>query len=174
MNRQQTKNMAQIALFAVVIALCAWICIPTALPLTMQTFGVFLGLRLLGGKKGCAAIGIYLLLGAAGLPVFSGGQGGIGILLGATGGYLLGMMAAALVVWLLEKCCKTPGEKAISMVLGLMTCYGFGTVWYGLLYADGSSLWAVVTACVLPFVVPDLLKIALAMAVARRLEKALQ
>lgn len=174
MQSQKIKNMTHIALFAVIMAICAWICIPTALPFTMQTFGLFLALDVLGGKKGCAAVLVYLLLGAVGMPVFSGGQGGVGILLGATGGYLLGMMPGALVVWLLEKFCTCPWKKCISMVLGLVACYTFGSLWYGFFYARQSSIWAAFLYCVLPFVIPDLLKISLALLVGHRVKKTLR
>lgn len=173
MHRPYTKDLTHIALVAVFLAVCAWICLPTAVPFTMQTFALFLALDVLGGKKSCAAVGVYLLMGAVGLPVFSGGQGGSGILLGATGGYLLGMLPAALSFALLEKRCKRDLSRVLSMVLALVVCYSFGTLWYALLYAGESGLWAVAMYCVAPFVIPDLLKLALALSVGKRLRKIL-
>ena len=73
----KTVDMAYIALFAVLITICSWISIPAAVPLTFQTFGVFLAVGVLGGKRGTLSVVTYLLLGAVGLPVFSGFRGGL-------------------------------------------------------------------------------------------------
>ena len=89
------RDMAYIALMAVVIALCSWISVPAAVPFTMQTFAVFCALLLLGGRRGTFAVALYILLGAFGLPVFSGFRGGIGALLGPTGGYIVGFLLCA-------------------------------------------------------------------------------
>lgn len=92
-------DLAYIALMAALIALCAWISVPLGpVPFTMQTFGIFAALGLLGGRRGTLAFLIYLLLGIVGLPVFSGFSAGAGVLFGATGGYLLGYLAAALLL----------------------------------------------------------------------------
>ena len=84
--RNKTLDMVYIALFAVLIAVCSWISIPTTVPFTLQTFGVFVTVGVLGGKRGSLAVLIYLLLGAIGVPVFAGFTGGMGIMLGNTGG----------------------------------------------------------------------------------------
>ena len=75
---------------AALMAVCSWISIPTAIPFTLQTMAVFLAVGLLGGKRGTLAVTAYVLLGAVGAPVFANFSGGIGILLGQTGGYILG------------------------------------------------------------------------------------
>ena len=86
----KTRDMALCALFAALLAVCAWLVIPIGdVPFTLQTFGVFAALGLLGGKRGTIAIAVYLLLGAVGAPVFAGFKGGPGALFGATGGCLL-------------------------------------------------------------------------------------
>lgn len=99
--RLRTVDLVYVALFSVLIAVCAWISIPATIPFTLQTFGIFAALTILGGRRGTYATVVYLLLGAVGLPVFSGFQAGIGTLLGATGGFILGFAAQALVYWLL-------------------------------------------------------------------------
>ena len=128
--------MAYIGLFAVVIAICSWISIPTVVPFTLQTFAVFLAVAVLGGKRGTLAVIVYVLLGAVGLPVFSGFKGGIGVLLNTTGGYIIGFVFSALVMWAFE---KSFGKKTwaliLSMVLALAVCYAFGTVWFMIVYA---------------------------------------
>ena len=117
-------DLAYIALMAALIALCAWISVPLGpVPFTMQTFGIFAALGLLGGRRGTLAFLIYLLLGIVGLPVFSGFSAGAGVLFGATGGYLLGYLAAALLFWgLTAKLGQTLPVMASAMVLGLVLC----------------------------------------------------
>ena len=88
-SRNKTLDMVYIALFAVLIAICSWISIPTSIPFTLQTFGIFVTVGVLGGKRGSFAVFIYLLLGAIGVPVFAGFSGGMGVLLGTTGGYII-------------------------------------------------------------------------------------
>ena len=163
--RNSSKNMVLCSLFAALIAVCAWISIPVGdIFFTLQTLGIFLSLGLLGGKRGCAAIAIYLLLGAAGMPVFSGFRGGIGMLAGVTGGYLWGFLASGLVYWALERFGKLP-----AMIAAQLTCYLFGSFWFYLY--TGGGLWLIIARCVLPFLLPDAVKIALACTLTRRLAR---
>ena len=163
------RNMVRCALAAALICVCAWIAIPAGdTVFTMQTFALFLTLYLLGGKWGTAAIAVYLLLGVAGLPVFTGFRGGLGTLLGATGGYLTGFLFCGLAYWLLD------GEKVRLWVMlpGLLLCYLFGTLWYSYGYLSGNqmSVWLVIGRCVLPYLLPDGVKLVLAWSLARRLK----
>ena len=160
-----TKNMVRAALFAGAMALCAWLAVPISdIGFTMQTFGVFLALGLLGGKWGTVSIGLYLLLGLVGLPVFSGFRGGPGMLLGVTGGYLWGFLLSGFVYWALERFGKLP-----AMIGGLIVCYACGTVWF-LQYSGGG--WALVLLrCVAPYVIPDGIKIAMAWTLSKRLAR---
>ena len=98
MNHSST-NLVYMALGAVLIALCSWITVPAAVPFTMQTFAVFFILSALGGKRGTVTILVYIALGAAGVPVFSQFGAGPGVLLGNTGGYILGFLAMGLTYW---------------------------------------------------------------------------
>ena len=170
----RTKDLSFIALFAILIAICSWISIPTVVPFTMQTFAVFLALNFLGGKKGIAVVCIYIFLGVIGLPVYSNGTGGIGILLGATGGYMIGWIFSGLVMWLLENVIgRKLWARAVSMVAGLLVCYVAGTAWFMMVYArstGGVGVWAALGWCVFPFVIPDLVKLGLALWLGRRLE----
>ena len=81
-GRSKTYDLVYIAVFAVVMAVCSWISIPAQVPFTLQTFGVFMAVGVLGGKRGTLAVLVYVLLGAVGVPVFAGFSGGIGALLG--------------------------------------------------------------------------------------------
>lgn len=170
-----TRDLAGTGLMAALIVLCAWLTIPTVVPFTMQTFAIFLAVGLLGGKLGSLSVGVYLLLGAVGLPVFSGFRGGAGALVGVTGGYLLGFLLIALVMWLGE---HLWGDSMVvfilSAIVGLAVCYAFGTAWYLLLYTRNTgpvSLWVVLAQCVFPFLIPDALKLALAVALRQRLRR---
>ncbi len=169
----KTKDMAYISLFTVMIALCSWLSIPTAVPFTLQTFGVFLAVGVLGGKRGTLAVLVYLLLGAIGIPVFAGFEGGIGCIAGSTGGYIVGFLFSALVMWAMERLFgKKRWVLALSMVLGLIVCYAFGTIWFMSVYAGTTGEIGLFTAlgwCVFPYIIPDILKILLALALCKRL-----
>ena len=89
-------------IIAALMAICSWISIPLTVPFTLQTFAVFVTLGILGGKRGTLSILVFLLLGAIGVPVFAGFTGGMGILLGNTGGYIIGFILSALVMWIME------------------------------------------------------------------------
>lgn len=174
-TKNKTLDMVYCAMFAVLIAICAWISIPTIVPFSMQTFGVFVAVGTLGGKRGSISVFIYLLLGSIGIPVFTGFAGGLGILLGKTGGYMMGFLFSALFMWAMEKVIgKRKGALAFSMVLGLIVCYVFGTLWFMVIYGNSAGEVGVMTAlswCVFPFIIPDILKILLALVVCRRLAK---
>lgn len=177
-SRFRTLDLAYIALFAVLMAVCAWVSTPKtpiSVPFTLQTFALFAALTILGGRRGLWVVVVYLLMGLVGLPVFTGFQGGPAVLLGATGGYIIGFIASALVYWLLT---AKLGDRLPVMVcgclLGMLAYYVFGTAWFLVLYTStkGSiSLAAALAACVVPFVAPDLLKMALAVVLARRVGK---
>ena len=174
----KTKDIARVGILAALIALCAWISIPTAVPFTLQTFAIFLALAVLGGKLGTLAVGVYLLLGAVGLPVFAGFKGGLGALLGNTGGYLLGFLLTALVMWGAERLFgQKTGPYLLSAVVGLLLCYLFGTAWFYVLYTSTSGPVGIATVlgwCVIPFVIPDLVKLVLALLLGRRIAGALE
>ena len=174
-TRSKTYNMVYIAFFAVLMAVCSWISIPLAVPFTLQTFGVFVAVGILGGKRGTLAVLVYILMGLVGLPVFAGFKGGIGVLANTTGGYIVGFLFSALVMWGMEKAFgKKPVVQLCSMLLGLLVCYVFGTAWFMYVYGKTTGsvgLAAVLGWCVIPFILPDLVKIGLAMVLSRKLRK---
>lgn len=176
--KHKTRDMVYIALFAVLTAVCAWISVPALVPFTMQTFALFLSVGVLGGRRGSLTAAVYLLMGAAGMPVFSHFTGGLGVLLSVNGGYLLGFLAAALVMWAAEALWgRGTWALAASMALGLLACYAFGTVWFMAVYAPATGAVGVGTAlvwCVLPYILPDLAKLAMALTLTRRLRAALR
>lgn len=177
MKAQSTRafrviDMTYISIVAVLIAVCSWIAVPMPkpfVPFTLQTFAIFMALACLGGRRGTYAVAAYLLLGAVGVPVF----GGLDVLLGSTGGYIIGFLAAAWTYWLLERLAgQSLPVKALSCVLGLAVCYAFGTAWFMVVYAQTTGPIGLATAlgwCVIPFIVPDLCKIGLSLLLAARL-----
>lgn len=175
-TRENSKvlDMVYIAISAALIAICSWISIPTAVPFTLQTFAVFFVLILLGGERGTIAILVYVLLGAVGVPVFAGFSGGIGILLGSTGGYIIGFLFVGLIYMLFSKFFKKNlVMKIVALVIGLAVCYAFGTAWFMHVYIKNTGdvgLLTVLGWCVFPFIIPDLIKMALAVVVAKRIE----
>ncbi len=171
----KARDMAYIAVMVALMAICSWISIPAVVEFTMQTFAVFAALNLLGGKRALIAVGVYLLMGAIGLPVFAGFNGGLSALLGPTGGYLVGFAAMALVYWLIT---ALAGEgrwaRVGALVAALAVCYAFGTAWFVIVYTRQSGAVGVMTAlgwCVFPFIIPDLVKMALAFVLTERVSK---
>ncbi len=169
------RDMCFIAMFAVIIAVCSWISVPLTVPITLQTFGVFAALGVLGGKKGTIAVIVYVLLGAVGLPVFAGFKLGIGTLLGTTGGYIIGFVLSGIVYWAItDKFGTKLAVTVIAMALGLLVCYAFGTAWFMIVYTGSKgtvTLWSALGWCVFPFIIPDAIKIALAILVSERVGK---
>ena len=162
------RKMVLASLFASLMALCAWICVPVPpVAFTLQTFGILMALGVLGGKWGTVSVLMYMAMGFVGLPVFSGFQGGAAMLLGPTGGFLWGFLLGALAYWAAEKL-----GQATAMALCQLVCYGCGCLWF--------SCWAGVTipaaalTCVVPYLVPDILKLWLACRLSRRLKRQLK
>ena len=173
-SRLRTRDLTYIALFAVLMAVCAWITIPMTVPFTLQIFAVFAALATLGGRRGTYAVAVYLLLGAVGLPVGAGFQGGLGWLLGTTGGYIVGFLCIALIYWLITaRLGESLPVSIAASVLGLLVCYLFGTAWFMAVYARSTGPVGIMTAlgwCVFPYVIPDLLKLVLAMTLSQRVK----
>ena len=173
-HASRTLDLAYIAIGAALISVCSWISIPTAVPFTLQTFAVFAVLLLIGGKRGIMSILTYILMGAVGVPVFSGFTGGMGILLGKTGGYILGFLLTGVIYFLFTKFLS---EKLLveilALVLGLLVCYAFGTGWFMYIYMRDTGavgLATVLSWCVFPFIIPDLVKMAVAFVIAHRVK----
>ncbi len=168
-------SLTYIAMGAALIAVCAWITIPLGpVPFTMQTFAVITIAGLLGWKRGVASVFVYIVIGALGAPVFSGFGGGIGVLTGVTGGYIVGFIFTALIVGLTADRCKGTLPLAISMLGGILCCYAFGTVWFMTVYTHSTGaigLMSVLSKCVFPYILPDILKIALGLLLTKRLRK---
>ncbi len=180
-RRSATYDIAVIAVSAALITICSWISIPVGpVPVTLQTLAVLAVLLTTGGRRGTIAVAVYLALGAIGVPVFSGFKGGPAAFAGPTGGFLIGFLAAALVYWLLEKLVfarlmTTQKKKiifgfVISVIFELIM-YTVGVIWFMTVYAAQTGPVGLVTVlgwCVIPFIIPDLVKIAAAVIISSR------
>lgn len=168
-SKFKTFDICQIAFGAVVISICAWIMIPTAVPFTLQTFGIFTVLKLLGGKKGFFSVLLYLIMGTVGLPVFSGFTGGPGVLVSVTGGYLIGFLLMAAIYWFLLS--NFNCKDNIALAIGLVICYVFGSLWLAVIYGGVNMFAKALYVGVLPFIVPDVIKMIFAHTVAKMFRK---
>lgn len=159
--------------------LCAFICVLAplslpigAIPLSLATFAVYIVSSIAKISISLPALIGYILLGAFGIPVFSGFTGGFQQLAGVTGGYIIGYIPCLIIVSLIIQ--KHENKKYIyplSMVLGTLVCYIFGTAWY--IIQTNSSLSSALLLCVVPFITGDIIKIAAASAVGFTLRKRL-
>ena len=164
-----TKELVLVALFAAVMAISAWVAVPAAIPFTMQTFAVFFAVGALGLKCGFTAVFVYVLIGCMGLPVFAGFGGGIGVLFSPNGGFIIGFLPAALVCGLLSKKAKTFASLSLSMAAGLVICYIIGSAYFAKI--SGMDAKSVIISCIIPYVIPDTVKILLAAALSQRIKK---
>lgn len=165
----KTKKITLVALFTALTAICSQIIIPLPMiPINLATFAVFLSGAVLGSKLSSLSMLCYMLLGTIGAPVFTGLKGGIGVLLGSTGGYIIGYIFCAFTIGLLaEKWGTKFWQLVLSMALGLFCCYFFGTAWFMILTKN--TLSQSLIYCVYPFLLGDAVKIALASFVAIKL-----
>lgn len=169
----KVRDMVFISAFAALMAICAWISVTAVVPFTMQTFAIFMAAAFLGAKRGTLAVLVYILLGAAGLPVFSGFKGGIGAIMGSTGGYITGFLPCAFITGLLcDRFGRSLKVMIPAMLAGLVICYAIGTGWFMAVYLNAgkeTTLYKVLFSCVIPFIIPDTLKICLAAFLTKRL-----
>ena len=177
--KNKSYNIVLAGISAALITVCAWISIPVgAVPVTLSTLAIFLILMSEGFKRGFLAILVYLLLGLIGIPVFSQFKGGPAVLIGPTGGFLIGYIPMAAVFALLVRAFgvkkMTGAKKAlfnfISAALSEIVLYLFGCVWL-MLISGGMELMKLLSACVFPFIIPDIVKILAASLVSPRLSK---
>ena len=158
----RTSDIVKTALGAACIAVLAPVGFDIGtIPISLATLAVYIVACTLGKYRAAVATLIYIAIGAVGLPVFSGFSGGVGRLVGPTGGFLMGYIPMAFVIGVLVDLAKDKvWMYPVSMVVGTLLCYGFGCGWY-MIYS-GCTFVAALTVCVVPFIIVDSVKIALA------------
>ena len=171
-GKTKTLDLVYTAMGVALMCICSWISIPMTIPFTLQTFAVFVLLMLIGPKRGIIATVVYVIMGAVGIPVFSGFTSGPGILLGNTGGYIIGFIFIGLIYMLATGIFGNKMiVKIISLIAGLIVCYAFGTAWFMYIYLRDTGevgLMTVLSWCVLPYIIPDLVKLFLAAVISDR------
>lgn len=179
MHRRKNRiySMILTGFFATLMCIGAWVHFPFAVPVTMQTFVAMCSLGLLGCRRTFYMLGIYIMLGSAGLPVFSGFTGGIGALAGPTAGFIWGFLLGVPVFYLTEKCMKDSSYKIyIGYIIYIIIHYIPGALWYTYFTAKTISISGVIAASsitVLPFVIPDAVKVFLSVFIVKRLKPVL-
>ena len=168
------RSVARCGVCVALLACCAWITVPVGpVPFTMQTFALALLPQVLPTRDAFVTVVLYLLLGAVGVPVFAGFQSGPGVLLGPTGGYLLGFALGMPVAGVLAHANRLPRRtRGVAAGLALLAVsYVLGTIQLMNVYALGVE--AALAMAVIPFVVPDVVKVAMSVLVAQRVNHAL-
>ncbi len=172
MKRFTTYQLALMGLMAAITCILGplSLVIPVSpVPVSLTNLAIYFSVFILGTKLGTVSCLIYLLLGLAGLPVFSGFSGGAEKLLGPTGGYLIGFIFMALIsgIFIQKFSGRTffeRGMQVLGMILGALVLYAFGTAWLAL--GAGMSFPGALMAGVIPFIPFDLIKILLTAALA--------
>ena len=176
-TESRTRSIAFVALSIAIIAVSAWVTIPIGpVPFTLQMFAVTFAIIVLTPKQALAAIAGYLALGAIGVPGFSGMRGGIGVLLGFTGGFLWGYLvgvalAVAFLALMRSRGIDNFGTCVVAGIIFTLVAYVCGWAQYMVVANVGPLASFAVT--VAPFIVVDLIKIVAATAAARAVVNAL-
>ncbi len=168
--RTYVKQMAIVSMCAAIIVISAWIAIPFTVSFTLQTLAIFVISALFELRISLLSVTLYTALGLCGLPVFSGFSSGPSAIIGPTGGFIIGFLFIPPIIRAFHA--KSKRMLALSMVISLLICYTVGTVWFIALYGSFSlpDILNALTVCVLPFILPDIAKIALAVLLSSRLK----
>lgn len=166
------KSLVMGALMTALLAICSQLTIPLQpIPINLALLAVYLAAFLLNGRGALISVGVYLLLGAFGLPVFANFKAGLPALVGPTGGYLMGYLFTAAIITTLKPWATSVYKRCLVMALGLLACYVPGTAWFMML--NRMSLQVSLGYCVYPFLPGDAVKILLAALLAPRLREAI-
>ena len=158
-HKQTVSHLTFTALMAAAMCILGPMSVPIgAIPISLTNLVICLAAWVLGPRLGAASVAVYLMLGAVGLPVFSGYAGGLAKLLGPTGSYLIGFIAqAAIGGWAVEHSHGRPLWSGLGMAAGIAVCYAFGTAWF--MVQMGCTLAYALGVCVVPFIPFDLVKV---------------
>lgn len=172
MNKK-IKDIAIISVAAAMICVVSPVSIPIGdIPISLATFIIYLIAAIIGPKKGTISAFVYILVGIIGVPVFSNYRAGISVIVGVTGGYIVGYIPLALLTGIfIYKCKGKIWMYPIGMILGTIVCYFIGTVWY--MFNTNNNLISSLLVCVVPFLLFDLIKIVLSSVLAYLMNKKL-
>lgn len=161
-NRGKIYVMSMIAVMTAVTCVLAPLSIPIGeVPISFTNLVIYFTLYLLGWKRASVSYIVYMLIGMVGVPVFSGFAGGLGKLAGPTGGYIIGFLPMAVIAGLVIDHTHNRLLQLLGMILGTAVCYALGTAWF--CFSTHTGVMAALWMCVIPFIVGDLVKMALAM-----------
>lgn len=168
--RNKTYKLVLCAIFTAIICVFSQIVIPLgAVPLNLATFAIILCGGVLGIKYGTTATLLYVFIGVIGIPVFAGFKGGAGVLIGPTGGFIIGYLFMALLSGIAFRKKRSILITVLILCAANTMCYIFGTYWYMLITKTG--LLSAISACVLPFIPGDAVKVAIAYPVIVKIKK---
>lgn len=161
-----TKRLTFISLFSAILCVICPIALPVGtIPVTLSIFGIFVTAVLLPKFDGAIATLIYIILGIVGLPVFSGYTGGFGVITGITGGFIISYPVIAIIISLLKK-----HSVILSLFISLLVSYSFGALWF--FFISGVTLKSAIITSVVPFIIPDIIKLFCALFISKSLKKA--
>lgn len=171
-KKVSTKSLVITGMSAAVIAVLAQIALPmpSGVPVTLQTFAIALTGAVLGAKLGTAATGVYILLGAAGVPVFSGFSGGLTVLVGKTGGFIWGFLFLALLCGA-GSMVKNKAAGCGLGAIGLAACHLLGILQFQLLMNMGFGESALLVS--VPYLIKDVVSVAMAFVLGVQIRKQL-
>jgi len=175
----ENRKSVFIAMFSAIICIGSFIIIPIGtIPIVLQNMLVILAGLLLGFPHGAASVGLFLVLGTLGFPVFSGGKGGLAILTGPTGGFLIGYFFAAIIVGIIAKKPSTTENNfsirnilklTLASITGFCVIYITGIIQY--IKITNHDILTAITTCIIPFLIGDLIKLIIVIPIAAKLRK---
>lgn len=172
------RNTVIISLFAAVCCVCSMISLPIgAVPITLATFGILATTMILGASRAVVSVAVFIAIGIVGLPVFSGFNGGIGVIAGPTGGFVYSYLVMIPIVGAfakhLDKMLSSAVKALLGCVIAILINYTIGTVHYIIVTDTGfnpAGIWTAFCVCVLPFIPFDIVKAVIAVICAQRLK----
>lgn len=169
----EPRDITFAAVGVALLSVSAWVTLPIGpVPFTLQTMALAFLLLALSPRQALVSVALYLALGGAGLPLFAGMRGGVAALFGPTGGFLVGFALAALAAWAARRALgASPARDALVCAAMIACSYGVGWAWLAL--STGMSPQAAFAAACAPFIVPDVVKCAAGVALARAVRQAL-
>lgn len=164
-NMPVGRLVANLAIGTALLIICSVIAIPSVIPFTLQSFAIFFLILTLGEKKATFCMLCHVFMGLIGLPVFANFNSGIAAIIGPSGGFIIGLFLIPLCYFILSRICKWGGKaRIIYLAVGLFFTYLFAAFYYYVLFLNHTGFAGIITSlmqCVVPFILPDILKLLL-------------